>query len=87
MADRALVLLDRGQRTDGTVTLIAKIDGLVDNDNDLEDQGSKADKDKAQEQTTSVGNDETLVNIIGALIGSSDVGQGSDSHTDVSGDD
>lgn len=87
MLDWVLVFLDWVQRSNGTVTLIAKIDGLVDNNKDLEDQEGKADKDETKDLATSVGNYETLVNIIGAFIGSSDVGVGSDSHTDVPGDD
>lgn len=66
---------------------MSEIDSSIDNDEDLEDHKSEANKDEAEDLAASVGNDESVGNISGALFGSSDVGVDGDSHSDVSGED
>jgi hypothetical protein len=53
----------------------------------LEDQESETDEDETEDLATSVGDDETLVDVISALIGGSHVGEGGNSHTNVACDD
>jgi hypothetical protein len=59
------------------------INKVVNNDQNLENKKSEADEAETKDLATSVGNDETLVNIFSAQIGRSNVGEGGDSHSDV----
>lgn len=66
---------------------MSEIDCLVDNDQDLEYQKGKANKDKTKNLASSVGYDESVGDVAGALFGSSNVGVDGNSHSDVAWED
>lgn len=59
----------------------------VDNDDELENQKSKSDKCETENLTTSVGNNESVLDIFSAFFCCSNVSVHGDSHSDVASQD
>jgi hypothetical protein len=59
--------------------------GLVGNDNDLEDEDGKSNKDESKNLSASESSEETIVDISAAHEGGSSVGVDGNSHSNVSG--
>lgn len=58
-----------------------------DDDDQLEDQEGKTDQDEAEDLSASVGNNESVVDVGGALFAGSHVSEGSDLHAKISCED
>ena len=66
------------------ITISGVVDLNIDDDEDLEDEEGKTDEDESKNFTTSVGNDESMVDIVCALFGCSNVSVNCNFHSDVS---
>jgi len=66
---------------------MSKVDSLVYDDEDLEDQEGEANKDESEDLTTSVSYNESISDIMGALFGGSNVSVDGNSHSNVSRED
>ena len=62
---------------------LGKIHLLVDDDEDLENKESEADENESEDLSTSVGNNEAIMDVVGAFFSGSCVGVDCDSHTNV----
>lgn len=59
----------------------------VDDDDELEDEKSESNEHETENLTTSVGDNETLLDIFGAFFGCSNISVHGDSHSDVASQD
>lgn len=65
-----------------SVSAVSNVHFLVDNNEDLEDSQSHSNQHESEDLTASVGYDESIVDVSGALFGSSDVCVDGNPHTD-----